>query len=198
MKRIPALIALLAMMISFSGCSTTGSTGSHADLRALTPGQAPWQALISKWQERVDEKTLHSLDTNIIKEFKNRVAQEGWSNEMVVELLVKSQKLTRAALDIEDHWDTPQEFVDRNFEGDCEDIAIFMLATLRTLGYPHQARILAAKTMFVDHALLKVEMPDNTWHVFETTQAINTKVRLAYTPIVEFDEKRIIFAQNLM
>ena len=198
MKRIPALIALLAMMISFSGCSTTGSTGSHADLRSLTPGQAPWQALISKWQERVDEKTLHSLDTDIIQEFKNRVAQEGWSNEMVVEILVKSQKLTRAALDIEDHWDTPQEFVDRNFEGDCEDIAIFMLATLRTLGYPHQARILAAKTMFVDHALLKVEMPDNTWQVFETTQAINTKVRLAYTPIVEFDEKRIIFAQNLM
>lgn len=198
MKRIPALLALLATLITFTGCSTTGSTGANADLRPLQQSQAPWQKLISRWQDRVDEKALHSLDLNLIKDFQKRLAREGWSNEMVVEILVASQKLTHSSLEIEDHWDTPQEFVDRNFEGDCEDIAIFMLATLRTLGYPYQSRILAAKTMFADHALLKVEMPDNTWQVFETTQAINTKVRLAYTPIVEFDEKRIIFAQNLM
>lgn len=199
MKRIPALLALLVMMISFTGCSTTtGNTGANADPRFLPPSQAPWQMLISRWQERMDDKALHSLDLRLIKDFQQRIAREGWSNEMVVELLVESQKLTRASLEIEDHWDTPQEFVAKNFEGDCEDIAIFMLATLRTLGYPHQARVLAAKTMFADHALLKVEMPDNSWQVFETTRAINPKARLAYTPIVEFDEKRIIFAQNLM
>lgn len=195
MKRI---LALLAMLITFTGCSTTGSTASNSDLRYLPPSHAPWHLLISRWQERVDEKSLHSLDLNFIKELQKRVAQEGWSNELVVQVLVESQKMTHAVMETEDHWDTPQEFVARNFEGDCEDIAIFMLATLRSLGYPYQTRILAAKTMFVDHALIKVEMPDNTWQVFETTQAINPQVRLAYTPIVEFDEKRIIFAQNMM
>lgn len=192
MKRILALIAIL---IAFTGCTTTGSSSlASADLQYLGPAQAPWHRLISSWQDRVDEKALHSMDFLLIKDFQKRIEKEGWTNRLVVEILTETQKLTRAVMEAEDHWDTPQEFVARNFEGDCEDIAIFMLATLRSLGYPHQARILAAKTMFVDHALLKVEMPNNTWQVFETTQAIRPGARLAYTPIVEFDEKRIIFA----
>lgn len=195
MKRI---FALLAMLMICTGCAATGTTGAGTDPQSLAPSQTPWYHLISRWQDGVGEKTLHSLDLPLIKNFRQRVAQEGWTDQAVVEILTATQKLTRPVMKTDNHWDTPQEFVARNFEGNCADIAIFMLATLKSLGYPYQARILAAKTMFVDHALLKVEMPDGSWQVFETTRATNPAMRLAYAPIVEFDERQIIFAQKRM
>ena len=193
MKRLSTILFLFSLLFFNSACTTTG-TSSQGQLADLAPGQAPWQRIISKWQHRVDSQQLCSIDHQLMAQFRAQLAAEGWHNGLVESILISSQKLTRPAMEITDHWDTPQEFMGRNMAGDCEDIAIFLLATLRSLGYPHQTRVLAAKTLFAEHALLKVEMPDGSWQVFETTQPIKPGARLVYTPIVEFDEREIIFA----
>ena len=112
---------------------------------------------------------------------------------MVKTIVAESKALTSYEMEIEDKWDTPREFIEKSFRGDCEDIAIFIMANLRALGYPYAVHILAVKTNFEDHALVKVQMPDLSWQVFETVQTGASKEpHLVYTPIVEFDEKEII------
>jgi len=97
-------------------------------------------------------------------------------------------------METKDHWDTPKEFVAKNLQGDCEDISIFLLAMLKKLEYPGQARIFAVNSQFVEHAMLKVQMPDNSWKIFETVKKTEPNMQFTYTPIVEFDDREIIFA----
>jgi len=95
-------------------------------------------------------------------------------------------------MEIQDHWDTPKEFIERGFSGDCEDITVFMMGTLKRLRYPHQIRILIVHELFEDHALLRVEMPEGGWKVYDVVpRQIPVREVSLLKPVVEFDEKNI-------
>ena len=131
---------------------------------------------------------------NQIKEWQNRINSEGWGESIVKDVVNQCIRLAKYRKEKSDHWDTPREFMERGFQGDCEDIAVFIMATMRRLNYPHKVRILAVKTLTGDHAILRVETPDGQWKVFETVpMPLGEFDRLFYRPIVEFDEKNIVY-----
>jgi len=131
---------------------------------------------------------------NQIKEWQGRIKQEGWSKNTVDKIMDQCIVLVKYKTEKTDYWDTPKEFMQNGFQGDCEDIAIFMMATLKKLDYPHKVRVVAVSTWLRDHAILKVQMPKGNWKNYETIpmpfQGID---RLFYKPIVEFDENEIIY-----
>lgn len=189
-----AITLLLLFIITLSGCVTTGTTHSQTDFSQISPRQAVYYRAILKWQDRLDHKSFQDFDSPHLTAMRVHVKKYGWSNEAVAILIEESRKLTSLTMETEDHWDTPKEFVEKNYQGDCEDIAIFLLATLKKLDYPGQVRICAVKTRFVEHAMLKIQMPDSNWKIFETVKTTEKNSRFAYTPIVEFDDREIIFA----
>jgi hypothetical protein len=130
-----------------------------------------------------------------IKDWQKRVQEKGWSQNDVDDVVNGCLRLVKYEPDGDiDHWDTPQEFIQKGFRGDCEDIAIFMMATLKRLEYPHGVRILGVGTLMGDHAVLKVEMPDGNWKMFETVPVpLYQFDQLFYRPLVEFDEKTIVY-----
>ncbi len=106
-------------------------------------------------------------------------------------------KFAKYRTEKEDHWDTPKEFIQRGFQGDCEDIAVFIMATLKQLKYPYNIRIMTVKALTGDHAVLKVQMPNTKWKIYETVPVPLCQIdRLFYRPIVEFDEKNIIYFEQ--
>ncbi|MEW6664903.1 MAG: hypothetical protein AB1512_06750 [Thermodesulfobacteriota bacterium] len=128
-----------------------------------------------------------------IRDWQKRIDREGWTVGRVNEVLGETLTFVTYRMEIDDHWDTPREFILRGFQGDCEDIAVFMMGTLKYLGYPHKVRVLAVRGTFSGHALLKVEMPDGQWGIYETTPHTLRRVNPARLhPLVEFDEKEII------
>ena len=129
-----------------------------------------------------------------IQEWQERIRRDGWSENAVRALLADCRSLVRYQVELKDHWPTPREFVTEGMEGDCEDIAVFLMGALKRLGYPHQVRILVVKELFSNHALLKVELPDGRWAVFETMPGGRLEVVPArLKPIVEFDESHIAY-----
>jgi len=135
-----------------------------------------------------------------IREWQNRIRQEGWSENLVGDVIHKCVLLSKYEYDRGDHWATPGEFMQRGFRGDCEDIAVFGMGTLKRLEYPHDVRILAVKTLTGDHAVLKVQVPGKNgiaWKIYETVPMPLIEVdQLFYRPIVEFDDKVIVYFQN--
>jgi hypothetical protein len=92
-------------------------------------------------------------------------------------------------MEIVDHWDTPKEFMRKGFSGDCEDITVFMMGTLKRLGYPHRVRVLIVEGLFEDHALLRLEMPEGGWKVYDVVPPdVPTPEWYQLRPVVEFDE----------
>ena len=129
-----------------------------------------------------------------IKEWQKRIQREGWSENQVNRILVQSRDLVTYRMEIQDHWDTPREFMARRFTGDCEDIVVFMMGNLRRLGYPHRLRVLVVRGIFEDHALLKVEMPEGGWKVYDVaTERVRTGEMGGVKPLVEFDEKTVLW-----
>ena len=129
-----------------------------------------------------------------IEEWQKRVQERGWTQNHVDDVIKGCLRLAQYEPEETDHWDTPQEFMHKGFKGDCEDIAVFIMATLKRLEYPRGVRILAVKTLLGDHAVLKVEMPDGEWKMFETVPIPLCEFdQLFYRPIVEFDEKTIVY-----
>lgn len=193
------LICLLLMMITFSGCAATGTMSSVTGPEEYIPAQGPYYRQILAWQWRTDDAEYRKLGSKYLGALRGKVGQGVWTREAVLAVLAESRRMTTYEMETEDRWATPLEFAERDFRGDCEDIAIFMMAALKGLGYPHEVRVLAVQTLFSGHALVKVEMPDKTWQVFETVQPLDdtaANTRLIYTPIVEFDEKIIRYARN--
>jgi predicted transglutaminase-like cysteine proteinase len=134
-----------------------------------------------------------------IKEWQRRVNEEGWTKNLVDDMVNESIKLSKYRLDKKgDHWDTPKEFIARSFQGDCEDIGIFAMANLKRLKYPHKVRIMAVKTLLItDHAVLRVEMPDGKWKMYNTVPMPLDEIDQSFwRPIVEFDEKDIIYFER--
>jgi len=136
----------------------------------------------------------HGLYRDQIRDWQKRVHEQGWSRSTVDEVIKSSLSLVKFEPEEEDHWDTPKEFIAKGFRGDCEDIAVFMMATLKRLDYPNGVRILGVKSLTGDHAVLKVEMPDGEWKMYETVPIPLVEIdQLFYRPIVEFDEKSIVY-----
>lgn len=124
-----------------------------------------------------------------IRDWQERIQREGWSGHAVRSLLADFRDLARYRMELADHWATPREFIASGMEGDCEDIAAFLLGTLRRLGYPLRARILVVKGWFGHHALLRVELPDGRWSLFETIPGRRIEIHSdTFEPVAEFDE----------
>lgn len=192
MKHI-ALVVLSLLLLSGCG-ATTKSNASINQHDRLSPRQAVYYKAIVKWQDRLGEKSFQQFDCPQLVSMRNTIARKGWNNDTVDEIIEEIRTLTSLTMEATDYWDTPKEFVAKDLRGDCEDIAIFLLAMLKKLDYPGQVRIYAVKAQFVEHAMLKVQMPDKSWKVFETVKKTERDKQFAYTPIIEFDERNIIFA----
>jgi len=153
----------LLLFILTSGCAATGA-GSREWVRPI------YREKIREWQMRIQ--------------------REGWSESQVHAVLSQFRTLAAYRMEIIDHWDTPKEFAEKGYSGDCEDIAVFMMATLKRLGYPHGIRILIVQGLFEDHALLRVEMAGGWWKVYDVVpRSVPSPKASLLKPIVEFDEK---------
>jgi hypothetical protein len=129
-----------------------------------------------------------------IKQWQKRIEKEGWSVALIDDVMYQSRRLTRYEMEFDDEWQTPGSFVRDGLRGDCEDIAFFMMGTLKQLGYPYLTRVLVIEDLFADHAQLKVELPDRSWKWYETTRRrAYYRQPQAWKPIVEFDEATIIY-----
>ena len=113
---------------------------------------------------------------------------------VVDEILNQSRSLTHYEMDFGDDWQTPGSFIRSGFRGDCEDIAIFMMGTLKRLNYPYKVRVLVIEDLFADHAQLKVQMPDGCWRWYESTRRGSySSCPHGWRPVVEFDENAIVY-----
>jgi len=137
---------------------------------------------------------LNSQYGEKIRDWQRRIQREGWSENQVGRILVECRSLVTYRMEIRDHWDTPREFMARGFAGDCEDIVFFMMGTLRRLGYPRGVRVLVVPGLADDHALLKVEMPEGGWRLYDVaSERVRAGEIRTARPIVEFDEKIVIW-----
>jgi predicted transglutaminase-like cysteine proteinase len=140
---------------------------------------------------------INDLYYEQIMDWQKRIKEEGWAENHVDEVVNQCIKFSKYRTEKQDHWDTPKEFIQRGFQGDCEDIAIFIMATLKQLNYPYNVRIMVVRALTVDHAVLKVQMPNTKWKIYETVPVPFGEIdRLFYRPIVEFDEKNIIYFEQ--
>lgn len=135
---------------------------------------------------------VHPVYREKIKEWQTRIQREGWSEGQVHSVLLQFRGLAAYRVEISDHWDTPKEFLRKGFQGDCKNIAIYEMAVLKQLGYPHGIRILIVHALFEDHALLKVEMPEGGWKVYDVVpEGVPTPRQDLIKPVAEFDEKMV-------
>lgn len=132
-----------------------------------------------------------------IEQWQQRVRQEGWS-EALVNDIVKSC-LTIAKYEPEpanhDHWKTYGEF-QRNYRGDCEDIATFMYGTLKRLNCPYALKLRIIRMPAGDHAVLMVKLPTCRWKMYNSIPQLGdfVDIMLART-VVEWDDQNIYYPQ---
>jgi hypothetical protein len=139
-----------------------------------------------------DTERIHPVYQEKIREWQMRIQREGWSENHVHLILVQFRGLSTYHMEFRDHWDTPKEFIQKGFSGDCEDIAAFMMGSLKRLGYPHEVNILVVHNIFEDHAMLRVEMPGGGWRVYDVVKKnIPVVEESALKPVVEFNEKKV-------
>lgn len=135
---------------------------------------------------------INPVYRDMIRDWQMRIEREGWSNRQVNAILAQFRGLATYRGETRDRWDTPGEFMQKGFSGDCEDIVVYMMGTLKKLGYPYGVRVLIARSLVEDHALLTVQMPDTEWRVYDVAPPV---VRIfpmnRLEAIVEFDEKQI-------
>ena len=103
-----------------------------------------------------DQERIYPVYRDKIKEWQMRIQREGWSEAHLDSILFQFRRLATYRMEIHDHWDTPKEFIQKGFSGDCEDIAVFMMGTLKRLGYPNRIRILIVQAPVEDQARLRV------------------------------------------
>lgn len=151
------------------------------------------------------ERRLNIYRSTIL-EWQLKIKQEGWSESLLDTVIRESLKLTNYKSDDldqngneTDQWKMPTEFINDNFQGDCEDIATFLYWNLKKrLHYPHQVRIRAVATLFPvsEHAVLRVELPDKKWKNYETIPMAGLAIidSFFYKPLFEFDEENIYLA----
>ncbi|MFC1868260.1 hypothetical protein ACFL0H_09025 [Thermodesulfobacteriota bacterium] len=106
----------------------------------LAPGCAAFH------QPAAAPRQLNNQYYEQIRDWQNRVKKEGWGKTLVDDVIDQCIILAKYRMEKEDHWDTPKEFMEKGFQGDCEDIAVFMMATLKRVNYPYRVRVVAVKT----------------------------------------------------
>ncbi len=139
-----------------------------------------------------DRASLHPVYREKIKDWQMRIQREGWSETQVHSILLQFRGLATYRMEIGDHWDTPKEFMQKGFASDCKNIATYEMGALKQLGYPYQVRILIVHALFEDHALLRIELPEGGWKVYDVVpQNVPTPEARLLKPVVEFDEHRV-------
>ena len=139
-----------------------------------------------------DRERINPVYREKIEEWQMRIRREGWSESQVHSILTQFRTLATYRMEIQDHWDTPKEFIQKGFSGDCEDIVVFMMGTLKGLDYPYPIHILIARALFEDHALLRMQMPEGGWKVYDVvSRNVPSREMSLLKPIVEFDEKNV-------
>lgn len=140
---------------------------------------------------------VNGLYEQQIRDWQLRVRKEGWSGQVLDGVVEGCLRLAKYKPERRDHWDTPGEFAEKGFQGDCEDIAVFILFTLKRLNYDRNVRILAVKTLMGDHAVVRVELPGGEWKTYETVPVpLGQFDRLFYRPIVEFDLSTVVYYEK--
>jgi hypothetical protein len=135
---------------------------------------------------------VHPVYQEKIREWQTRIQREGWTEGQVHSLLLQFRQLATYRMEIDDHWDTPRDFMERGFSGDCKNIAVYEMGVLKQLGYPYGIRILIVHAMFEDHALLKVEMPGGGWKAYDVVpESVPVPKPALLKPVAEFDEKMV-------
>jgi hypothetical protein len=139
-----------------------------------------------------DRAALHPVYRDKIKDWQMRIQREGWSEGKVHSILLQFRGMATYRMEMGDHWDTPREFMEKGFASDCKNIATFEMGVLKRLGYPRQVRILIVHSLFEDHALLRVELPEGGWKVYDVVprNVPSPEARLL-RPVVEFDEHNV-------
>ncbi|MGD9211177.1 MAG: hypothetical protein PVI90_10395 [Desulfobacteraceae bacterium] len=132
---------------------------------------------------------------DLIKDWQDRILQEGWNESFVDEIMAKCVFLSKYKADPKgmDHWMTYREFID-TFQGDCEDIAAFMYGTLKRLNYPEPIRMRILRMPMGDHAVVMVRSANGRWKMFNSVPTPGQFIDLAFSRIlVEWDDERIYY-----
>ena len=112
-----------------------------------------------------------------LQKWSERVDKDGWSEDLVDDVVagciwVSAYNFGKTTA-VEDGHKTIRAFYENGMQGQCYQYSIFMLQTfLDYLNYPYQVRVLAVHAIGGDHAMLKVELPDGRWKVYETTRGL--------------------------
>ncbi len=139
-----------------------------------------------------DRASLHPVYRDKIRDWQMRIQREGWSESQVHSILLQFRSVATYRMEIGDHWDTPREFMEKGFASDCKNIAAFEMGVLKQLGYPYQVRILIVHALFEDHALLRIELPEGAWKIYDVVpQNVPTPEARLLRPVVEFDERNV-------
>lgn len=130
-----------------------------------------------------------------IEQWQQRSRQEGWSEALVDDIVASC--LTIAKYEPEpphhDHWKTFGEF-QKNYRGDCEDIAAFMFGSLKRLNCPYDLRLRIIRMPGGDHAVLMVKLPTSKWKMYNSIPQPGDFVDIALArTIVEWDDQMIYY-----
>jgi hypothetical protein len=130
-----------------------------------------------------------------IEQWQQRSRQEGWSEALVDDIVASC--LTIAKYDPEppnhDHWKTYGEF-QKDYRGDCEDIAAFMFGSLKMLGCSYDLRLRIIRMPGGDHAVLIVKLPTSGWKMYNSIPQPGDFVDIALArTIVEWDDQMIYY-----
>lgn len=133
-----------------------------------------------------------------IERWQECIKQEGWSESMVKDVVDGCLWVAKYEPDGEiDHWKTYKEFQYTEFIGDCEDISTFMFGTFKRLNYPNDFKMAVIRMPAGDHAVLKVEMPDGEWRIFNSLPMPGDFVDLVLArTVVEWDETHVFYEQD--
>ncbi len=132
-----------------------------------------------------------------IEQWQQRVRQEGWSKELVNDVVDSCLKIAKYEPEptSRDHWKTYGEFK-KDFRGDCEDIATFMYGTLKRLDYPQALKLRIIRMPAGDHAVLMVQLPSGEWKMYNTIPLPGAFLDIALSrTVVEWDDQQIYYPQ---
>lgn len=151
-----------------------------ADTAALNASCTPngvERCLIHTWRGYLD--SLQRLDRRAQVEAVNKFAND---HPYVADLVNWG---------VEDYWETPREFLDRN--GDCEDYAIVKFLSLRYLGFDNDALrivVLQDLNLRIHHAILVVYLDSDVLALDNQIKAVVSTERIRhYKPIYSINEQ---------
>lgn len=169
--------------------------------------RAKYYEQIRDWQQRIKEEgwIYGKVKTKFyeqIKEWEQLVQEKGWTRG-IVDKIIRTVKWRYSDYTLEkpedtpkgyrwakDYWKTPLDMINDDFKGDCEDIAGLFFGVLKRLKYPHEVRMSGMRYVLGDHALIRVEMPDGKWKLYEILKNPLAPLDRIYS-IEEWDENDI-------